>query len=90
MQRYRFGEGLYRYFDGPLPDLIQTAREAFYPPLAELANLWAERLGKKERYPARRHRVPLPGCHAAEPRGSFRGGEFVLVEQRPRAQSRAD
>jgi hypothetical protein len=126
MERYRFGEGLYRYFDRPLPDLIQAAREEFYPPLAELANQWAERLGQNERYPerleeflARCHRAgqarptPLilrygPGGHntlhqdiygdVAFPfqavtllsrEGSFDGGEFVLVEQRPRAQSRA-
>jgi hypothetical protein len=126
MQRYRFGEGLYRYFDRPLPDLIQAARDEFYPPLAELANRWAERLSRKERYPqrleeflARCHRAgqarptPLilrygPGGHntlhqdiygevafpfqavtlLSRDRG-FSGGEFVLVEQRPRAQSRA-
>jgi hypothetical protein len=126
MERYRFGEGLYRYFDNPLPRLIQAAREELYPPLAELANLWAERLGHQERYPAgleeflaRCHRAgqarptPLilrygPGGHntlhqdiygeVAFPfqavtllsgDGSFTGGEFVLIEQRPRAQSRA-
>jgi hypothetical protein len=126
MERYRFGEGLYRYFDRPLPGLIEAAREQFYPPLAELANLWAERLGQAERYPGtleefldRCHRAgqmrptPLilrygPGGHntlhqdiygeIAFPfqavtllsrEGSFSGGEFVLVEQRPRAQSRA-
>ena len=126
MERYRFGEGLYRYFDRPLPAPIQAAREHFYAPLAELANQWAERLGQKERYPAtleeflaRCHRAgqtrptPLilrygPGGHntlhqdiygeVAFPfqavtllsrDGSFSGGEFVLLEQRPRAQSRA-
>src|SRR6185312_11056890 len=45
MRRYRFGEGEYKYFDAPLPDVIEQARSAFYPPLAELANQWAERLG---------------------------------------------
>jgi hypothetical protein len=126
MQRYRFGEGLYRYFNRPLPVPIEAAREAFYPPLAGLANLWAERLDQRERYPAelgefmdRCHRAgqtrptPLilrygPGGHntlhqdiygeVAFPfqavtllsrDGTFSGGEFVLVEQRPRAQSRA-
>jgi hypothetical protein len=38
MRRYRFGEGEYKYFDAPLPELIAQARHALYPPLAELAN----------------------------------------------------
>jgi hypothetical protein len=126
MERYRFGEGLYRYFDRPLPDLIETARQELYPSLAGLANLWAERLGQDERYPARLEDF-LARCHKAGQNrptplilrygpgghntlhqdiygdvafpfqavtllsrdGSFSGGEFVLVEQRPRAQSRA-
>ena len=38
MRRYRFGEGEYKYFDAPLPDVIDGARHALYPPLADLAN----------------------------------------------------
>ena len=53
MESYRFGEGLYRYFDRPLPALIEAAREELYAPLAELGNLWSERLGQSQRYPAR-------------------------------------
>jgi hypothetical protein len=123
MRRHRFGEGAYRYFDNPLPEPVRRAREALYPPLAQAANAWAQRLGT-DRYPtaldeflARCHDAgqnrptPLilrygPGGHntlhqdlygeVAFPLQAvtllddgFTGGQFVLVEQRPRAQSRA-
>src|SRR3954453_21059019 len=52
MRRYRFGEGEYKYFDAPLPDLIEQARRALYPQLAELANEWAARLGEPADLPA--------------------------------------
>jgi len=127
MRRYRFGEGEYKYFDAPLPALIDGARHALYPPLAELANEWAHRLGEPTDFPAdldafleRCHRAgqrrPTPlilryreGGHNTlhqdiygdvafpvqavtvldRPGADFEGGEFVLLEQRPRAQSRA-
>jgi hypothetical protein len=46
MARHAFGEGSYRYFADPLPPLVQTLREQLYPPLAAIANRWAERLGE--------------------------------------------
>jgi uncharacterized protein len=127
MRRYRFGEGEYKYFDNPLPDLIDRARHALYPPLAALANDWARRLGEPDAFPrelddflARCHRAgqrrptplllryfeggyntlhqdlygelafPLQAVTVLnKPGENFEGGQFVLVEQRPRAQSRA-
>jgi uncharacterized protein len=128
MRRHRFGEGRYRYFDHPLPALVGEVRRAFYPPLADTANAWADRLGSDEAaYPPdldaflkRCHAVgqrrPTPlllryeaGGHNAlhqdlygavafpfqvvtvlnRPGRDFEGGQFVLLEQRPRAQSRA-
>jgi uncharacterized protein len=127
MRRYRFGEGEYKYFDNPLPDLIDRARHALYPPLAALANDWARRLGEPDGFPpelddflARCHRAgqrrptplllryfeggyntlhqdlygelafPLQAVTVLnKPDEDFEGGQFVLVEQRPRAQSRA-
>jgi hypothetical protein len=127
MRRYRFGEGEYRYFDAPLPELIDDARHALYPPLAELANEWAQRLGEPGDHPLdldayleRCHRAgqqrptplilrygagghntlhqdlygdvafPLQAVTILDRAGEdFQGGEFVLLEQRPRAQSRA-
>ena len=51
MARHAFGEGRYRYFADPLPELVQTLRVALYPPLARIANAWADRLGEP-RFPA--------------------------------------
>jgi uncharacterized protein len=123
MRRHRFGEGAYRYFDNPLPEPIQQARRALYPPLAALANAWAGRLGGEpfpldlDEFLDRCHRAgqerptPLILRYAAGGHNTlhqdlygevafplqavtllgngFTGGQFVLVEQRPRAQSRA-
>jgi hypothetical protein len=127
MQRHGYGQGEYRYFSYPLPDPVQALREALYPPLAEVANRWNERLGVATRFPATLAEM-LDRCHAAgqlrptpllltygpgdynclhqdlygehvfplqaavlldAPGRDFTGGEFVLVEQRPRQQSRA-
>ena len=40
MQRYRFGKGEYKYFNYPLPLVIQQMREQFYRPLSKIANAW--------------------------------------------------
>ena len=128
MARHRFGEGRYRYFDHPLPELIAGLRESFYPHLASVANRWSERLrGDTPVFPLA-HAELLQRCREAgqtrptplilrygagdwnalhqdlygdvffpfqiltvlSRRGvDFDGGEFVLMEQRPRAQSRA-
>ena len=126
MARYNFGRGRYRYFGYPLPDEVEHLREAFYPPLARIANGWAERLGQTPIWP---HTLGdlMERCHAggqvrptplllhygagdynclhqdlygpihfplqvivmlSDPATEFRGGELVLVEQRPRMQSR--
>ncbi|WP_308258332.1 2OG-Fe(II) oxygenase [Saccharothrix obliqua] len=46
MARHQFGEGSYRYFDHPLPGVVRRLRERLYPPLARIANAWADRLGE--------------------------------------------
>jgi uncharacterized protein len=128
MARHRFGDGRYRYFDHPLPPLVEAARTSFYAHLAPVANAWSGRLtGDTPRFPDT-HAELIERCRAAgqerptplllryrpgdwnalhqdlygevyfpfqvltvlsDDNGDYTGGEFVLLEQRPRAQSRA-
>ena len=127
MARHRFGEGQYRYFDHPLPEVVAELRAAFWPHLIPIARTWAERRGQPAPWPDRLEDW-LDRCHEAgqtrptplmlrygpgewnalhrdlygdlvfplqvvigldRPGDAYTGGEFVVVEQRPRAQSRA-
>lgn len=127
MARHRFGEGQYRYFDHPLPDIVAELRSAFWPHLLAIAQTWAQRHGRPAPWPERLEDW-LDRCHDAgqtrptplmlrygpgdwnalhrdlygdlvfplqvvigldRPEDDYTGGEFVVVEQRPRAQSRA-
>ena len=126
MARYRFGQGEYRYFAEPLPDLVATLRRRLYQPLAVIANRWSQALHGDASYPdhldeflalchSQGQARPTPlllryeaegynclhqdlygplhfplqvTCLLSEPGQDFAGGEFLLVEQRPRAQSR--
>lgn len=124
MERYRFGQGEYKYFSYPLPPLIQQLREEIYPKLAPIANDWMKALKIPSVYPVefealqaicRQNQQTQPtvlilqygkGGHNTlhqDLYGDFffpfqlviclsedyTGGEFVLIEQRPRAQSKA-
>jgi hypothetical protein len=128
MQRYRFGRGEYKYFNYPLPGLLQKIRESFYPSLATLANEWMNRLGIETTFPLH-HEELIAECRnkgqnrptplmlrydsggyntlhqdlygevyfpfqtvfvLSEKGKEYDGGEFVLIEQLPRAQSRAE
>jgi len=127
MERYRFGSGEYKYFDYPLPDLIQAIRSTVYPHLAPIANSWMKALNINTQFPdsfqelqtlCHNHNQTKPtvlilkygkGGHNTmhqdlygeiffpmqlvlflnEPDIDFTGGEFVLMEQIPRAQSKA-
>jgi hypothetical protein len=125
MERHNFGKGEYKYFAYPLPHDIATLRREFYARLAPVANVWNERLKRKERFPADeqlfleicsehgqsrptplllRYRAgdynalhedtygetsfPFQMTVFLSARQDYEGGEFVLVEQRPRMQSR--
>jgi uncharacterized protein len=128
MARHGFGRGEYKYFDYPLPDVVDALRSAVYPHLAPVANEWNAAMGIDVRFPPT-HAGFLRRCHQAgqrrptplilqydagdynclhqdlygehvfpiqlaillsEPGKDFTGGEFVLTEQRPRMQSRAE
>jgi hypothetical protein len=125
MARYRFGQGLYRYFSYPLPALVAELRATFYPRLAPIANAWAQELRTRSfpethdeflnecRSAGQLRPTPLllryragdfnclhqdlygecvfplqMVCLLSRPGTDFEGGELVLSEQRPRAQSR--
>ncbi|HET6953695.1 MAG TPA: 2OG-Fe(II) oxygenase [Acidimicrobiales bacterium] len=51
MARHRFGEGEYRYFARPLPELVAARRAAFWPHLLPVARDWAGRLGSPAPWP---------------------------------------
>lgn len=127
MERYRFGLGEYKYFNYPLPDLVQRIREQVYPHLVPIANRWMELLNIDTHFPPTLAELTTQ-CHAnnqpkatplilrygqgghntlhqdlygdvyfplqvvlflTEPGNDFTGGEFVLTQQTPRAQSKA-
>lgn len=126
MERHRFGLGEYKYYDYPLPDLVQTLREHIYPYLAPVANHWMSLLNIETRFSAtlsglhsecrsnHQHRptplilkygpegfntlhqdlygdvyFPLQAAvFLNEPDVDYSGGEFVLTQQVPRAQSK--
>jgi len=125
MARYRFGVGDYKYFDYPLPGVVQKLRVHAYPPLAGIANRWMEATGSDQRFEksleefhercrALGQTKPTPlllhyeaggynclhqdlygelafplqlVCFLSRPNAGYTGGEFLLLEQRPRAQS---
>ena len=64
MARHGFGQGEYKYFAAPLPQVVAALRAGFYAPLAEIANRWNERLGIAQRYPATLEDY-LARCHKA-------------------------
>jgi hypothetical protein len=64
MGRHGFGRGEYKYFNYPLPNLIQGLRSALYPRLAPVANRWNTAMGIEIRYPEN-HQDFLERCHNA-------------------------
>src|SRR5438046_2010325 len=64
MARHGFGQGEYKYFNAPLPQLITALRTLLYERLAPPANAWNEAMGLSVRYP-NAHAEFVERCHAA-------------------------
>ena len=64
MARHGFGRGEYRYFDYPLPPLVQQLRARLYEGLVPLANRWRDALGVSAPFPAAFENYILR-CHSA-------------------------
>ncbi|MDB5875302.1 MAG: proline hydroxylase [Ramlibacter sp.] len=64
MARHGFGEGEYKYFAYPLPQLLDQLRHALYPRLAQVANRWNALLRNSVEFPARLKEF-LERCHRA-------------------------
>jgi hypothetical protein len=65
MSRYAFGRGEYKYFNYPLPAIVQQLRSLIYPHVAPLANQWLGRLGSKQPYYPANLSVFTEQCHRA-------------------------
>jgi uncharacterized protein len=64
MARHNFGRGEYKYFEYPLPPLVQTIRTSAYPHLASIATRWNERMKVPARFPVK-HDEYLRQCRGA-------------------------
>jgi uncharacterized protein len=64
MGQHGFGRGEYKYFNYPLPDLIESLRTAVYPHLVPIANHWNTAMGSDVRYPEQ-HADFIARCHQA-------------------------
>jgi uncharacterized protein len=64
MGRHGFGRGEYKYFNYPLPGLIEGLRTAVYPYLVPIANRWNNLMGIDVRYPEK-HGDFIERCHQA-------------------------
>jgi len=127
MEHHGYGLGQYKYYNYPLPGVVQQLRQGVYPHIAPIANSWMQVLNIDKQFPGILNELtelchqhnqlrPTPlilkygkgGYNAMhqdlygevyfpmqlvvclnEPGKDFTGGEFVLVEQRSRMQSKA-
>ena len=64
MARHNFGRGEYKYFNYPLPKMIERLRTGLYPRLVDIANCWNEAMGIGLRYPEK-HSAFIDRCHRA-------------------------
>ena len=64
MAQHGFGRGEYKYFNYPLPNIVDDLRTAFYSYLVPIANRWNSEMGIDVLYPAK-HEDFITRCHQA-------------------------
>ena len=64
MQNHGYGSGEYKYFNYPLPPVVDAIRHELFANIASVANGWNEKLGIALRYPNDLDEW-LATCHAA-------------------------
>jgi hypothetical protein len=64
MERYNFGQGEYKYFNYPLPDVVSELRTSIYPCLTSVANRWHAAMRIASRFPET-HAEFISRCHSA-------------------------
>src|ERR1700722_20804060 len=64
MARHGFGQGEYKYFGHPFPEIVTALRRAVYERLAPVANHWSIRCGHEGDWPSR-HEALVERCAAA-------------------------
>lgn len=75
MEQHGFGQGEYKYFRYPLPDIIASLRTTIYPHLVPIVNLWNEMINIIDvRYPEK-HADFIARCHNA---GQFKPTPLLL------------
>jgi uncharacterized protein len=62
MARHGFGRGEYKYFNYPLPEILQGLRVSLYERLAPTANRWNQQMAIDTQYPAE-HSAFIERCH---------------------------
>jgi hypothetical protein len=74
MQNHGYGQGDYKYYSYPLPDIVAGLRQSLYARLVPTANRWMEHMGKATRFPDE-HKAFIDRCHAA---GQLRPTPLIL------------
>src|ERR1700741_2685142 len=86
MGRHGFGRGEYKYFNYPLPDLVQGLRTTFFARLAPVANRWNAAMKIEVRYPHRHEEFLQRGHDARQTRPTplllkYGKGDFSCLHQ---------
>jgi hypothetical protein len=65
MEQHGFGQGEYKYFSYPLPDIVGSLRTAIYPHLAPIANQWNQMMNIMDVPYPENHSDFIARCHDA-------------------------